>query len=851
MSEHGQAGPPGGQTPSHSTPVIGTSGPRLQPGLGRWGRRHAVLLGIAVALAVAFGFGLAIFGARVKALRERHATGPSWAFPSLVYSDGLALTPGRPLPRSFLLKHLDARAYRAVPVGTGNQRDFRGQLPELPGTYAWTEDSTMVLVLRGFEMAKDPEGSGGPERVRLTLRNGTLARVERLGALPGGIPPDMRHAPRLEPWPVAQLAGTRDVRRTWVPLSRIPTVVQLAVVASEDRRFRSHMGLDLRGNVRALLTNMKAGGVRQGGSTITQQLARGLFFGRERTIGRKVLESGAAIGLEILLSKDQILEMYLNSVYLGQGEGRGVAGVAEAARWYFDAPIDSLKLNEAALLAGLIPSPNTYSPFKDKALARERRNAVLSDMVEAGVLNARTAARARALPLSARKGTTRTDRFPSFVDHAGSYLEAHIPKEAPRRWGLSIFTTADLVWQEEAEQAVAAGLFDFDPRRNPNRDRNRLEGAFIAIEPRSGAIRALVGGRAPREGDYNRATQAERQSGSSIKPIVYAAALATPRGDSAWTAATTVPNLPRTFKIGNQRWTPANSDHSYSSRLTLARALAKSANMATINLVEAVGPQVIVDFAERFGLGKLRPVLSIGLGTNEVTLLDLVDAYTVFPADGIRAAARPVRAAVDGHGTDLLDAPPAPERVLSRGVAGVMVRMLVDVVQTGIAQRLVWAHNFTRPAGGKTGTTNDNKDAWFVGFVPDLAAGVWVGYDTPRGLGSDAARTALPIWARVMKTMLEDFPPTEFPPNPEVEEVSVDAITGGLPRPGCPQVLRAPFALGTAPTWTCHRDHERDWVQMLLAEMERDSLAALGGTGDPGAASDTSGIPDGPPFNRR
>ena len=159
--------------------------------------------------------------------------------------------------------------------------------------------------------------------------------------------------------------------------------------------------------------------------------------------------------------------------------------------------------------------------------------------------------------------------------------------------------------------------------------------------------------------------------------------------------------------------------------------------------------------------------------------------------------------------------------------------------------------DFTRPAGGKTGTTNDNKDAWFVGFVPDLAAGVWVGYDTPRGLGSDAARTALPIWARVMKTMLEDFPPAEFPPNPDVEEVSVDAITGGLPRPGCPQVLRAPFALGTAPTWTCRRDHERDWVAMLLAEMARDSLAALGETGDPGVASDTSGIPDGPPFNRR
>jgi penicillin-binding protein 1B len=747
------------------------------------------------------------------------------------------------------MKHLEARAYQEIPLAIDEtMRGILSEFPETPGTYAWEGDSAIVIALRGFDMAKDPEGYGGPERVRLTLRQGMLTRVERLGALPGEHTPDMRHAPRLEPWPVAQLAGTRDVRRTWVPLSRIPKVVQLAVIASEDRRFRTHFGLDLRGNLRALMTNMKAGGVRQGGSTITQQLARGLFFGRERTIGRKVLESGAAMGLETILSKDQILEMYLNSVYLGQGEGRGVAGVAEAARWYFDEPIDSLTLNDAALLAALIPSPNVYSPFKNKTLAKERRNAVLSDMNEAGFLNAATAARARALPLSAKKGTTRTDRFPSFVDYAGTYLEAHIPKEAPRRWGLSIFTTADLVWQAEAEREVADGLYGYDPRRNPQRDPNRLEGAFIAIEPRTGAIRALVGGRQPREGDYNRATQAKRQSGSSIKPIVYAAALATPRGDSAWTAATTVPNLPRTFRIGNQRWSPANSDHSYSSRITLAKALAKSANLATINLVEAIGPETVVRFAERFGLGKLLPVLSIGLGSNEVALIDLVDAYTVFPADGLRATPRPVRAAIDAHGTDLLDPPPPPQRILSRGVAGVMVRMLVDVVQIGISRPLVWAYNFTRPAGGKTGTTNDNKDAWFVGFVPDLAAGVWVGYDTPRPLNWMAAGIALPIWARVMNTLLEDFPPMDFPPNPDVEDVTVDAITGGLARPGCPMVLKSPFAVGTAPTWTCHASHERDWVQYAIDALYADSLATLAGQGDPEAAADTTGIPEGPPF---
>ncbi|MEP7028982.1 MAG: transglycosylase domain-containing protein, partial [Candidatus Eisenbacteria bacterium] len=659
-----------------------------------------------------------------------------------------------------------------------------------------------------------------------------------------GAAPDMRHAPRLEPWPIAQLAGTRDVRRTWVPLSRIPKVVQQAVIASEDRRFRYHFGLDLKGNARALVANLRAGGVKEGASTITQQLARGLFFGRERTLGRKVLESFAAVGLEALLSKDQILEMYLNSVYWGQGEGRGVAGVAEAAHWYFNTPIDSLALDQAALLAGLIPSPITYSPFRNPGLALTKRNEALSDMVSAGVLDAKAAAVARALPLRVRRGSTRTDRFPSFVDYAGAYLEKHVPGEAPRRWGLAIFTTCDLVWQPEAEDAVAEGLFSFDPRRNPGRDPNRLEGAVVAVEARTGAIRALVGGRAPREGDFNRATQAKRQSGSSIKPIVYAAALATPRGDSAWTAASTVPNQPRTFKIAGSTWSPGNSDGSYSTNITLARALARSVNMATINLTEAIGAATVVRFAERFGLGKLKPVLSIGLGTNEVALLDLVDAYTVFPAEGVRAEARPVRAAVDARGVNLLEAPSPPERVLSRGVAGVMVRMMEDVIKSGISSPLVWAYGFTRPAGGKTGTTNDNKDAWFVGFVPDLAAGMWVGYDTPRDLGHSASGIALPIWARAMNAMLDGFPATDFAPNPDVEDVSVDAITGGLPRPDCPQVLRSPFAVGTAPTWTCRRDHASDWVQLLLAQMQRDSLAAA--AADSLAAAGP--VPFGPPF---
>jgi penicillin-binding protein 1A len=319
----------------------------------------------------------------------------------------------------------------------------------------------------------------------------------------------------------------------------------------------------------------------------------------------------------------------------------------------------------------------------------------------------------------------------------------------------------------------------------------------------------------------------------------------TPRGDSVWTAASTVENEPRTFRINGQSWTPGNSDAVYTPRITLARALLRSVNLATINLVEEVGPDVVVKYAERFGLGKLKPVLSIGLGTNELALIDLVDAYTVFPAGGLRTPARPVRAAIEAKGRDLLDVQGAPVPVLTRGVAGVMVRLLEDVVQFGISSPLVWAYGFTRPAGGKTGTTNDNKDAWFVGFVPDLAAGMWVGYDTPKDLGHAASGIALPIWARAMNSMLEGFPPADFAPNPEVEDVAVDAITGGLPRPDCPQLIRAPFVVGTAPTWTCRRDHASDWVLMMLAAMQKDSLATAAAAESAAAA----GVM-GPPFRR-
>ena len=782
-------------------------------------RRARVFAVLAAGLLLFSVVGLARFGVRLRDLRERHATGPSWAFPSRVYADGVSFTNGRIVPRAWLERHLEARYYHPA----------RRPLTR-PGTYSWRDDG-MEIFLRGFSEGRDPEGYGGPERVRLVLEDDRVAGVARLTAPRGSVPPDLpppdlARPPRLEPWPIAMLAEPNGARRTWVPLSRIPPVVRDAVIAAEDRRFRTHFGLDLRGSVRAFLVNTRAGEVREGASTITQQLARGLFLGRERTFARKLKEMGYAVLLELYLSKDQILEMYLNSVYWGQGDTRAVAGIEEAARWYFSTGADSRGREEAALLAGLVPAPVAYSPFKHPKLARARRDAVLADMVQVGAIDAKTAARARARRPRLDRGTTRIDRFPDVMSAADLFLDRSLPEGAPRRWGLEILTTIDLVWQQDAERSMREVLAELDPAGDRRGRRAPLQGAFVAIDPSSGAIRALVGGRNSKPGDYNRAIQAKRQTGSSIKPLVYAAALDPERGGRRFTMRSRLPDYPKTFRARGDVWTPRNAENSYHGALSLPDALALSANVATANLVEAVGPAEVARYCRKFGLGDLQPVLSIGLGSNEVTLVDLVAAYAVIDFGGLRHEPHPVRAAVDSRGVNLVPAPPRPVRVIPSGVATLTRMLLEHVVERGISRPLRWAYGFMRPVGGKTGTTNENKDTWYCGITPEIAAGVWCGYDRPRNLGRTAAAFAMPIWARTMNRLLTGWPETAFADDPGVIRVFVDGRTDSLARRDCPWKVVVPMAEGSLPD-TCRSNHRGDWDRLLLARVEADSLAAI------------------------
>jgi penicillin-binding protein 1A len=394
-----------------------------------------------------------------------------------------------------------------------------------------------------------------------------------------------------------------------------------------------------------------------------------------------------------------------------------------------------------------------------------------------------------------------------------------------------VFTTCDVVWQQSAEVELARGVDEQEAWRGHGF--GPLQGAFVLIDPPSGEVRALVGGRDPGRGDFNRATQALRQPGSAIKPVVYASALDPRRGGPRFTPGSTVPDLRREFTTPEGPWSPRNDEGEYHETVTLAKALCKSLNLATANLVERIGAATVARYAEKFGLGKPEAVASIGLGTHEVTPLALVDAYTVFVNGGWRREPTTVRAVVDSRGAALkrperkpVDVIPEPTAALARG-------LLENVVTFGISYPLRANYGFTRPCGGKTGTTNDYHDAWFVGFTPDVAAGVWVGYDQPQSLSRPAAKVALPVWAGIMNRLLAGFPATEFPSRNDEKLVWVDPYTGLLARGDCPSPLRVPFLTGTEPATMCARDHSADWeaihAQALADSLSRsaaDSLAA-------------------------
>ena len=589
-------------------------------------------------------------------------------------------------------------------------------------------------------------------------------------------------------------------QRIEVPLEKISPNLINAVISVEDQRFYDHSGIDAIRVGAAVLRNLEAGRRAEGGSTITQQLARQSFLSRDKTYRRKLKEVIVAAYLESLYSKKEILELYLNKVYFGDG----LYGVEAAARGYFGKTAGDLSVDEAALLAGLIQSPSSYAPTVNLDRALARRAVVLQTMVASGAIDQATADRAR-------KTEVQLANALEIKETSGLYFKEQVRRELVERFGwqrvyqggLRVSTTLDPELQAAAERIVEKGLLEIERRPGfayPKREKvagpavvpastkpaaapDYLQGALVAMDPATGHVLALVGGRDFDESRFNRAVQAKRQSGSAFKPFVFAAAL-----EAGQSPASVISRLNDPILTAQGEWVPED-EHTTASSMTLRTALRTSSNRAAVQLLNTVGIDKAVSYAERLRVGTPPSVPSLALGAGDVTLAALTAAYGAFANGGIVRRPTLIRRVEASDGSVLYDDPGTSERAVSEATAFMMASMLSDVINSGTAYR-ARQMGFTLPAAGKTGTTNDYMDAWFVGFTPHLVTGVWVGFDQPKTIlrNGYAAELAVPMWAAFMKAATKGHKPDWFDRPPTVAAANVCRVSGKLPNDGCNSV---------------------------------------------------------------
>lgn len=676
-------------------------------------------------------------------------------------------------------------------------------LIERPGEFAIGRNAVAMSIRGGKSDGQVVRVIFGPANARPNARTtsaSTIKAIERptdkesLGSI------------TLEPPLLTALMPESEGRqkRRKVPLAQIPERVRQAVLAIEDHRFYDHPGVDPIGTMGALITNLR--GTKKytsGGSTITQQLVKNLMLSSEKSYTRKAVEQFMAMIVEQKLTKDEILELYLNEVYLGQRGSFSVHGFAEAARLFFGKDVSNLTLSEAATLAGSIQAPPAYSPFRFPDKARERRNVVLRTMADVGYISQDAAFRAQQEPLAPVARALEAEA-PYFVDYVEQLLDSKAIDI--RRYSADVHTTLDLHLQRIAQDAVRGGLDKVDELLSKRRRKvGPAQAALIAIDPRTGEILAMVGGRSYNQSQYNRATVSRRQPGSVFKPFVYLAAfeLAQAEGRTDLTPATVVTDEPTTFFFEDKDYAPTNYEEEYDGPITLRRALAKSRNVATVKVAEMTGYDRVAALWKDIGTGTPpRPYPSIALGVFEATPFEIATAYTIFPNLG---ELKPLKSIVNLriNGKDIDPPPVAKERrVAHEETTFLVTNMMRSVVNegTGAGAR---AAGFLLDAAGKSGTTNDLRDAWFVGFTPELLTVVWVGIDDNRPLGLSGTQAALPIWTAFMTRALSGHTSLAFDAPNGIIFAEIDPETGYLASPGCPRSLNEAFLPGTAPEQIC------------------------------------------------
>jgi len=717
-------------------------------------------------------------------------SGQHWTLPSLLYSDSTMLYPGERLDEIGFYQRLARLNYHRMDPGQVRVR----------GEYSFDQQhGTLVLFLHSFRYPyNDFAGT------LVMLKISPLQTIESIEDVATRKPED---SIELEPEFLGAIFHGNWEQRRLVPLSDIPPAFVDAVLAAEDHRFYAHHGIDLVRTARAAWVDFTAHQVLQGGSTLTQQLMKNFFLTSKRDWHRKITEALMAYIAEKRYSKDEILELYLNDIYLGQRGQEGIYGVWEAAQFYFSREPRDLTIAQMATIAGMIRSPNRFNPFRHVDNARVRRNEVLAAMLQDGFISKAAYDEAVTEPLRTREPYTETNDAPYFVDYVKHELAERYPPEVLTGEGLRIFTTLDVHMEKQAEQAITHNLLSLEEKHPSLRRKEKneqLESCLVAIEPQTGRIRAMHGGRDYRQSQFNRVTQSRRQPGSAFKPITYLAALeeafegATPR----FLPSSYIDDKPFTWQVGTTSWTPKNYKDRYFGRVTLEFALEESLNSATLRLANAVGLDRVMAMAAKLGFGNLPAYPSVVLGGIEVEPLKLAAMYAILANEGMEVQPYAVMAVVNTKGEVIEGHELKADQVLAPEVAYTIDYMLEQVIKrgTGVGVRKA---GFLRPAAGKTGTTNDSVDAWFAGFTLNLLTVVWTGFDQKEALGLTGAEASLPAWTDFMKAATASRPQGDFPMPSEVVRVRVDPLTGYLASPYCPVSMEGVFPKALAPTQVC------------------------------------------------
>lgn len=680
---------------------------------------------------------------------------------------------------------------------------IRNEKPQRPGQ-AYLTPSTIDLYLREFV---SPSGQRQIAQ-RVFAQLDSSGRIQTLRTVDTNI--DLPVA-WLEPETLALLGSNESRATTPTTLAEISPWVPKALIAIEDERFYSHFGVDPIAILRALIINMKSGSIRQGGSTLTQQLAKNLFYGSEKTLTRKAKEAVAAILIETAFSKDQILELYLNEIFLGQ-EGRvAIHGFGEASLSFFGKQASNLDISEAATLVGIVKAPSYYSPRRHTQRARKRRDIVLGKMLEQGLLSEKQYLRAKDTPIQVKKKQTARRIAPYYVDYLRSVLRDAVPLDELSLQPIQIRSGIDVEYQRCAETAITQGINALE-KRFPRLRKNTkgLQGALVSVTPATGEFLAWVGGRNYSKSQFERISSAVRQTGSVFKPMVYLTAL-DPGLNNYRIAKTTsilVDEPVRLEPVRGTIWEPQNYDKKFRGEVSLRHALVRSLNIPAVRLAQKVGIANIVRTTHRLGVSRKIPeVPAIALGAAELTPLEVARAYATIANGGTLTQFRPILSITKNSKTAklLFQSPLRDSRRVSEAASFVLTDMLASAIDVGTG-RSVRRTGYVGAAAGKTGTTNDARDAWFAGYTPHLLTVVWIGFDDNSKTGLTGGQAAAPIWSAYMQCVQEMEPKLEFIPPPGVVYRKVDTTTGMLASKNCDSSLVTTeiFVDGTQPTDECN-----------------------------------------------